>query len=124
MEIVMQFRQEINESAKERLKDYATKKLGRLDRHLAEASIVELTLEEQKQNHTAKALINTPHGTFRAEESAETLAAAIDILVDTLERQLLKFKERNLAKREKESVKPPPTPPLTPPEEETTPTHE
>jgi putative sigma-54 modulation protein len=124
MEILMQFRQVNNESAKGRLKDYAAKKLTRLDRHLPEASIVELTLEEQKQNHIAKALIDTPYGTFRGEENAETLAAAIDILVDTLERQLLKFKERNLAKREKEVIKHPPTPPLIPPEEEATPTNE
>lgn len=124
MEILIQFRQISNENAKDRLKDYATKKLSRLGRHLPEASIVEVTLEEQKQNHIAKALISTPHGAFRGEENAATLAAAIDMLVDTLERQLLKFKERNLAKREKEAIKPPPTPAVTPPEEETIPTNE
>jgi len=117
MEIAVQFRQLTNENAKDRLKDYVEKRFRKLHRYLEEASVVEITLEEQKQNHIAKALVNAPHGTFRAEENAETLSAAVDLLADTLERQLLKFKERNLTKREKESVKAPGTPAVTPPEE-------
>lgn len=116
MEIAVQFRQLTNENAKNRLKDYVEKKLHKLHRHLEEASVVEVTLEEQKQNHIAKALVNAPHGTFRAQENAETLSAAVDLLADTLERQLLKFKERNLTKRAEEAVKAPATPAVTPPE--------
>jgi putative sigma-54 modulation protein len=46
--------------------------------------------------------LNVPHGIVRAEERSADSYAAVDLVVDKLERQLKRFKGRLLAKRNEE----------------------
>jgi putative sigma-54 modulation protein len=81
------------------LKEYAQKKLGKLDRHLNDSTRVELELAEERnpsigQNQVAEATIWTKGPVLRARESSEDMKASIDLLVDKLERQAKRYREK------------------------------
>ncbi len=81
------------------LKDYAQKKLGRLDRHLNDSARVELELAAERnpsigENQVAEATIWTKGPVLRARESSHDMKASIDLLVDKLERQAQRYREK------------------------------
>ena len=74
------------------LKAYAEKKLGRLGRQLNESARVELELAAERNpsigdSQIAEATVWTKGPVLRARESARDMKAAIDLLVDKLDRQ-------------------------------------
>ena len=74
------------------LKAYAEKKLGRLGRILNESARVELELAAERnpsigESQIAEATVWTKGPVLRARESARDMKAAIDLLVDKLDRQ-------------------------------------
>jgi putative sigma-54 modulation protein len=101
---------------------YAEKRFGKLDRRLHDLTLVEVTLSRENNpsisdDHSAEAVVYTKGPTIVARESAQTYEAAIDLVVDKLERQVERYRDkrthepRRAASRQKES------PPLVPPEE-------
>ena len=83
------------------LRAYAERKLGKLEKHLAEQTQVELELSEQRnpsiaQSHVAEATIFTKGPTLRAREASPDMKASIDQLVQKLERQVKKYRERRI----------------------------
>jgi putative sigma-54 modulation protein len=83
----------------ESVKNYAEAKLRKLDKQLAEPTQVELELwEEQnpsiKAHHVAEATIWTKGPTLRAREASTSYEASIDELVDKLERQVKRYKDK------------------------------
>ena len=102
MQVKISFKQLENENAKDHLKPYALKKLERLSRYVEESSKLQLVLEERKQRHIAKAVIQNLCVTIKGEESGDTLTASIDLLLDNLEKQLIKYKEKLITKRDKD----------------------
>ncbi len=81
------------------MREYAERKIAKLDKQLAEQTQVEVELSEQKNpsianSHIAEATIFTKGPTLRARESASDMRAAIDQLVDKLERQVKRYSER------------------------------
>ena len=81
------------------LKDYAQRKLGRLERHLNDSARVELELAAERnpsigQNQVAEATIWTKGPVLRARESSHDMKASIDLLVDKLERQAQRLREK------------------------------
>jgi putative sigma-54 modulation protein len=92
------------------MRQYAEDKLAKLERfsdHIVDAKVV-MSYSPGKSTNPAKVEIqvNVPQGVVRAEERGADTYAAVDMVVDRLERQLKKHKERHLAKRHQES--PPP----------------
>jgi putative sigma-54 modulation protein len=88
-----------NVEVSDALKDYARQKLGRLDKHLHEAARLELELQVEKnpsisQNQVAEATIWTKGPILRARESSTDMRASIDLLVDKLERQARRYRDR------------------------------
>jgi putative sigma-54 modulation protein len=85
-----------NLSAKDR--DYAAKKLGKLDRYLQAATKVEIVHREEKHNHHQGHRIEITvfaDGLFiRGEEHDSSIRAAIDKVAEKLETRLRKFKGR------------------------------
>lgn len=79
-------------------RDYAAKKLGRLDRYFNRASRVELvhraTKRGQKEAHKIEVTIFADGLTFRGEEEDESIRAAIDIVGEKLENRLRRIKKR------------------------------
>ncbi len=81
----------------ERIRAYATRKLSRLDRLLPENSLAEVevnssTTRSQSDRITIQATIKSAGVTLRAEQRASNANAAIDLVVDILERKIAKFK--------------------------------
>ncbi len=81
------------------LKDYAQKKLGKLEKHLNDSARVELELAAERNpsigaNQVAEATIWTKGPVLRARESSQDMKASIDLLVDKLERQAQRLREK------------------------------
>ena len=81
------------------IREYAERKLGKLSKQLAEQTQVELELSEQRNpsiaaSHVAEATIFTKGPTLRAREASPDMKASIDMLVEKLERQVKRYRER------------------------------
>ena len=81
------------------LQAYAERKLAKLEKQLADQTQVEVELSEQRNpsiaaSHVAEGTIYTKGPTLRAREASPDMKASIDQLVDKLERQVKKYRER------------------------------
>jgi len=86
---------EVNES----IKSYAQAKLGKLEKHLNETARLELELAVEKNpsiadNQVAEATVWTKGPVLRARERSTDMKASIDMLVDKLERQAQRYREK------------------------------
>jgi putative sigma-54 modulation protein len=78
---------------------YARSKIGKLERHLPNMEEVRVELSREKikeadRRYVAQITVNS-HGTLlRAQEKAPNINAAIDEVVDVLDRQIERFKGR------------------------------
>jgi putative sigma-54 modulation protein len=83
----------------DQVRAYAEKRLGKLERRLYAGTLVEVTMSRQnnpsiRTDHTAEAVVHTKGPNIVAHESAETYEAAIDRLVDKLERQIERYRDK------------------------------
>jgi putative sigma-54 modulation protein len=76
------------------IKDYVDNKLRKLERHNDRITNVNVTLSVDKLEQKAEATVHASGKDFFANASAEDLYAAIDLLSDKLDRQLIKRKEK------------------------------
>jgi putative sigma-54 modulation protein len=76
------------------LRDYVIEKLGRLERHYDHVTNVNVVLTVEKQQQKAEASVNVSKGQLFADASSDDMYAAIDALIDKLDRQILKHKEK------------------------------
>ena len=88
-----------NVEVSESVKNYAQRKLGRLERHLNDSARLELELAVERNpsvaaNQVAEATIWTKGPVIRARESSSDMKASIDLLVDKLERQATRLREK------------------------------
>lgn len=77
------------------LRQHVNEKMERLARHFDHVSNVHVVLSVEKLRQKAEATINLSRGTVFAEAEAEDMYAAIDVLIDKLDRQVKKQKEKN-----------------------------
>ncbi|HZW86252.1 MAG TPA: ribosome-associated translation inhibitor RaiA [Gallionella sp.] len=88
------------------IRDYATDKFGKIKRHFDNVVIdvnVILTVEKLKQK--AEATMHVSGRNLFVECDDENLYAAIDLLVDKLDRQVKKHKDKISARRHDDSGK-------------------
>jgi putative sigma-54 modulation protein len=83
----------------EQVHAYAEKRFAKLERRLYEDTLVEVTLERLnnpsiREDHVAEAVVYTKGPNIVAREDAETYEAAIDRLVDKLERQIERYRDK------------------------------
>lgn len=76
------------------LKEYVNNKLVRIERHFDHLTDVNCILSVEKLRHKAEAKINVSGGTVFADSVADDMYAAIDSLIDKLDRQIKKHKEK------------------------------
>ena len=76
------------------LKDYIDSKFSRLERHFDNMTRIHVILTVEKERHKAEAEIHINRGNVYADTEHEDMYAAIDRLVDKLDRQLKKHKEK------------------------------
>jgi putative sigma-54 modulation protein len=78
----------------ESLRNYVATKLAKLERHFDHMTDIHCVLTVEKLEHKAEATILVGGGTIHAEQIEPNMYAAIDILVDKLDRQVKKHKEK------------------------------
>ncbi len=76
------------------LRGYVESKIERLERHFDLVSDVHCILTVEKLRHKAEAKVSVNGGTIFAETTEEDMYAAIDGLVDKLDRQVRRHKEK------------------------------
>lgn len=77
------------------LRKYVISKLDRLERHFDRITNTNVILTVEKQRQRADATIQYSGGEIFADAESDDLYAAIDMLADKLDRQLIKKKEKN-----------------------------
>jgi putative sigma-54 modulation protein len=77
------------------LRDYVTGKFDRLQRHFDQITNIDVTLVVEKLIQKAEATIHVSGADIFANAESEDMYAAIDLLVDKLDRQLIKHKEKS-----------------------------
>ncbi|WP_409420946.1 ribosome hibernation promoting factor [Pseudaeromonas sp. ZJS20] len=76
------------------LRDYVNAKFAKLERHFEQINNVQVILNVEKLNQIAEAKLNVNGGEIFANAQDADLYAAIDALIDKLDRQLIKYKEK------------------------------
>jgi putative sigma-54 modulation protein len=87
------------------LRGYVETKIEKIERHFDLVSDVSCVLTVEKLRHKAEARVNVNGGTIYADNTEEDMYAAIDGLVDKLERRVRKYKEKLGDHRAKEAHK-------------------
>lgn len=80
------------------LRTYVNEKLDRLVRHYDHITDITVILTVEKLVQKAEARINIAKGDVFANAESEDMYAAIDVLTDKLNRQLIKHKEKNVSR--------------------------
>lgn len=76
------------------LRSYIENKFQRLERHFDNMTNIHVILNVEKERQKAVATIQVSRGTLFADSEHEDMYAAIDDLLDKLDRQLKKHKEK------------------------------
>jgi putative sigma-54 modulation protein len=107
-----------HENHAQEVRDYANEKSKKLFKYYKNITKIQVILDAEKDQHSAAMVISVSRGTQLVGEMVhEDIHAAIDLLIDKMERQLVRFKERlNKGRRGKKKTSLPSDQP--PPEEE------
>ena len=77
------------------MREYVLNKLDRLQRHFDQITNTEVSLIVEKLVQKAEATVHVSGADLFANAESEDMYAAIDLLVDKLDRQLIKHKEKH-----------------------------
>ncbi|MCX8084950.1 MAG: ribosome-associated translation inhibitor RaiA [Calditerrivibrio sp.] len=90
------------------IRNYVEKKVSKVKKYFDQVLDVQVILDVQKNVHLAEILVNAKGVFLKGLEKSEDLYASIDLAVDKIDRQLVKYKEKLKAKKlmEKEFEKP------------------
>lgn len=78
----------------EALKDIAVQKISKLEKFFATETSANITMSVEGDVHKIEVTVPIKGSVIRAEDQEDTMYAAIDIVVDKLERQLLKHRKK------------------------------
>jgi len=87
------------------MRNYVANKLEKVERHFDLVSDVHCILTVEKLRHKAEATVNLNGGKIYADATEEDMYAAIDGLVDKLDRQVRKHKEKRADHHAREADK-------------------
>ncbi len=76
------------------LRDYVNNKFSRLERHFDKITSIRVTMSVEKIQQKVDATVLIAGGDINANAEHEDMYAAIDLLIDKLDRQLIKHKEK------------------------------
>lgn len=90
--------QAIHFDASEKLQDFIQKKTAKLEKFCDDINKVEVSLKvvkpETAMNKEASMKVSVPNGEFFVEKVTDTFEESIDVCVDALSKQLMKYKEK------------------------------
>ncbi len=87
------------------LRSYVDSKFERLERHFDNVTHVHVILSVEKLRQKAEATLHVNGGNVFADSVHEDMYAAIDALIDKLDRQVLKHKEKKTSHRTNNGLK-------------------
>ncbi len=87
------------------MRDYVTSKISKITRHFDHVIDVSVILSVEKLKQKAEANVHVRGKDIFVETDSEDMYASIDSLIDKLDRQILKHKEKNLERRNHGSLK-------------------
>ncbi len=98
-----------NMDVPDRLEAYVRRKIGKLERYLSDPAEAQVELSEEntrsaQQRHVVQVTIFKNGTIVRGEERAADMSAAVDAVVEKLERQIKRYKEKNVAKKRRAQV--------------------
>lgn len=77
------------------IKDFINSKFLRLEKHFDQITHSHVILTTEKTEHVAEAKLDLAGSTVFAKSSQSDMYAAIDVLLDKLDRQIIKHKEKH-----------------------------
>ncbi len=83
------------------LRNYVTGKFDRLERHYDHITNAHVVLVVEKLEHKAEATVHTSGADLFADATSDDLYAAIDALIDKLDRQIVKHKEKVMQRHQR-----------------------
>lgn len=88
------------------IQDYAKEKLNRINKYIGDSEKTRATVVASVKGHNQKIEVTIPlkNVILRAEETRDDLYAAIDVVVDKLERQIRKNKTKLQSKKMKDKL--------------------
>ena len=81
------------------IKAHINKKFGRIERHDDHITNVHVVISVDRHHQRAEATLHGVGGEIFADAESDDLYAAIDQLVDRVDRQILKQKEKRIERR-------------------------
>ncbi|GAB3475412.1 ribosome hibernation-promoting factor, HPF/YfiA family [Azotobacter salinestris] len=82
------------------LRDYVEEKISRLERHFDRITNVQVIMSVEKLKQKIEATMHVAGAEVVANAEHEDMYAAIDLLVDKLDRQLIKHKEKQIERQQ------------------------
>ena len=89
----------------EPLREYIQEKLKKLERHFDKITNVQVTMEVEKLRQKVEATLHVTGAAIAANAEHDDMYAAIDLLTDKLDRQLIKHKEKQLNRQQGATVR-------------------
>ena len=87
------------------LRNYVSIKLERLERHFGRITKMNVILSVEKQRQKAEPTIQVSVGEIYADVEHDDLYAAIDMLADKLDQQIIKKKEKTHDRKHRPAVR-------------------
>lgn len=84
----------------EALKSYVEEKISKVKRHFDNITNAQVTLTVEKERQKAEATIHLSGHEIHGSAEHEDMYAAIDLLSDKLDRQVVKYKEKTQARKQ------------------------
>jgi ribosomal subunit interface protein len=85
----------------DRTRGYILKRLERVEKLVDPATRFEIEVEmDKKGKFRVEVMTHTPHRLYRAEETTESIEGSADLVVDELETQVVRDKERARDRKE------------------------
>lgn len=83
----------------EALHDYVASKMARIERHFDHLIDAEVVLAVEKRRHKAEVTMNVRGNKLHAEATEQDMYTAINMMVDKLDRQTRRHKDKNVDQR-------------------------
>lgn len=92
----------------EALRNYVASKMARVERHFDHLIDADVVLAVEKSRHTSEVTMNVRGNTLHAGATGEDMYAAINTMVDKLDRQTRRHKDKAEAQRTRKAPDPNP----------------
>ena len=87
------------------MREFVEHKLERVERHFENIIDANVVLTVEKDRHKAEATLHARGANLHAEAEAENMYTAIDKLIDKLDRQTCKYKEKHTDHHSREGLR-------------------